>query len=237
MQPNLTLSNQTRWSQTDRTARFTYVASYAPASELVTTNLQFYDRENTSLSNQTNLSGRFVAAGLRHTFSTGVELTREESDANRQQQVAGGTTDIFDPNPYRTNHAPLGLAARERNAVDIDTVAAYFYDTIELSRHWEVVGGLRAEHYDVEVSNKTAAGAPASAIDGYSQDETTLGGKIGVVYKPVEEGSLYVSYGVSSPAARLAAVQPRHIPRKATTRSRALSAAPIPSSCITTRPA
>jgi len=32
----------------------------------------------------------------------------------------------------------------------------------------------------------------------YDGSETTVGGKVGVVYKPVEEGSLYASYGVSA---------------------------------------
>jgi catecholate siderophore receptor len=196
--PFFTISNQTRWSETDRLARFVYPNGYTTATNIEATNLAFYDRANTSLSNQTNLSGRFVTGGFRHTFSTGVEFTREESDANRQAQVGGGTTNIFDPNPYRTNHASLAFNPTERNAVDIDTAAAYIYDTIDITRQWQLTGGLRVEHYNVEFESRAVPSGAPLGLDGYENSETTLGGKIGLVYKPVEEGSLYVSYGVSA---------------------------------------
>jgi catecholate siderophore receptor len=72
--------------------------------------------------------------------------------------------------------------------VEIDTVGAYLYDTIHLNRQWQLVGGLRVDHYSYSVG-----GVDAPAQDSY----TTVGGKIGLVYKPVENGALYISYGRS----------------------------------------
>jgi catecholate siderophore receptor len=195
---NFTLSNVTTWEHVDREARYTLPFSMFSATQ-VRTDRQYYARVNETLANHTNLAGTFVAGGLRHTISTGVELTREQSDGDRfgSQTGAALRTDVFDPDPYRYSAPPL--APSQRNAVDIDTVAAYFYDTVDLTRKLQLVGGLRVEHYNVEIGSKTlATGGSNGAFDGFEQSETTLGGKIGVVYKPVENGTLYASYGVST---------------------------------------
>jgi catecholate siderophore receptor len=195
--PFFTISNQTRWAQADRSARV--VQPFQVNGNVSDVNQTDYNRENTSISNMTNLAGTFVAGGFKHTISTGIELSREESDAPRRGEInnAAQDTDIFNPDPGR--HPGFPFIAAERSSVEIDTVAVYFYDTIQLTRKLDLVGGLRAEHYRVEFASKTLpAGTPApDGLDGYENFETTLGGKIGLVYKPVPEGSLYATYGAS----------------------------------------
>lgn len=195
--PNFTITNQTRWSQADREARS--VLPFGVAGTTVQTRQVDYIRDNESISNLTNLAGTFVAGGFRHTISTGVEFVRETSDAPRRGEInnAGQYTDIFNPDPYRNPGIPF--VPTERSGIDIDTVAGYFYDTIQLTRQLDLVGGMRVEHYKVDFSSKTAAGAPApDGLDGYEDSETTVGGKIGLVYKPAPNGSLYATYGAST---------------------------------------
>lgn len=168
--PGVTISNQTRWAEVSRTSIYHNAAEplIADASQL------FFDRSNESLFNQTNLSARFSTGAIRHTVSTGIELSREQADAFR-----------FD----------AGVPANSQNSdVSIDTAAFYLYDTVELSRQWQVVGGIRVENYDVDIRGDSIPGTPG---DRYSDSETTVGGKIGVLYKPVEDGTFYVSYGLS----------------------------------------
>ncbi len=191
---NFTVTNQTVWDRAERYAQYTVPTGFT-APSTVTTSRQFYDRLNETFSNQTNLAGTFVAGGVKHTISTGVEYTRETSDANRFNTQNPGNTDIFNPNPNRYNAAPLNPT--QVNAIEIDTIAAYFYDTIALTRKLELVGGLRVEHYNVDLTSQTIAGAP-TGVGRYEDSETTLGGKIGLVYKPVENGTFYGSYGVSA---------------------------------------
>src|SRR5690606_16198455 len=75
----------------------------------------------------------------------------------------------------------------------------YFYDTIQLTRQLDLVGGLRVEHYDVEINSANADGSPNGLDNGkYEDSETTLSGKVGLVYKPVRDGTFYGSYGVSA---------------------------------------
>jgi catecholate siderophore receptor len=159
--PGLTISNQTRWADINREARYHFASSGN-----IPGNIGYYDRTNKSLNNQTNLMAKFDTGGIKHTVSTGVEFAREESDAFRF--------------PNQTSN------------VKIDTAAVYAYDTIELNRQWQLVGGIRVEHYDAELAGNSLPGGPA-----YSDSDVTVGGKAGIVYKPVEEGSLYAAYSLS----------------------------------------
>lgn len=190
---SFTITNQTVWDRAERDSRFTVPTGFT-APSTAGTQRQSYDRVNEIWSNQTNLAGTFVTGAFKHTISTGIELTRETSDANRFG-TQNTNTNIFDPNPDRAIAAPL--APSQVNSIEIDTVAAYFYDTIQLTRQLELVGGLRVEHYEVDLASRTVAGAP-TGIGRYDDSETTLGGKIGLVYKPVDDGTLYAAYGVSA---------------------------------------
>ncbi len=193
--PTLKLTNQTRWSKTSRDAFVTAPTGYVAGTQSVPTQRWGYARENTVLSNLTNLSNQFSTGSLRHNLSVGLELNREESDSGRFPTPSGGNTNLFNPDPAR---APGGaLVQSQSGLVKIDTVAVYAYDTIELNPKWQITGGARLERYKVQLSSTTAAGAPLGAMNGYERTETTLGGKIGVVYKPVQNASVYASYGQS----------------------------------------
>lgn len=206
---SVTITNQTVWERSTRDARYTIPTGFegtgVPAGH-VNTQMQFYDRENETFSNQTNLSARFATGAIGHTISAGVEFTRETSDADRYGTVGcTGTgaipafcTPVLNPDP---NRVPLGtipaarLAPTQWNTVEIETVSAYFYDTVQLTRKLELVGGLRLEHYDVKID---AAGTGNLGPASFDDSDTTLGGKIGLVYKPAPNGTLYASYGVSA---------------------------------------
>lgn len=190
------LSNQTRWSQTEREARYTLATGYDAGTREVSTQTQFFARETSTLANLTNLSLSFQTGGLKHTLATGLELTREESDADRFATINQPGTDVDNPDPNRAAGTPPAPTATA--ATTIDTMAVYVYDTIEFSERWQLTGGLRAERYEVELDNKNLDGTPGGAGDDYDVSETTLGGKLGLVFKPAANGSLYASVGLSS---------------------------------------
>jgi catecholate siderophore receptor len=197
--PNLTLSNHTRWSQTERSALYAVPTGYNAGPRTVTTQRQGYSRENTSLSNLTNLTAIFNAGGVKHTVAAGLELSSEKSEAGRfpTNGVLGnpGTPSVFSPDPSRAAAGFVGLNPTQRAKVDINTVALYAYDTIELSPQWEITGGLRAERYSVTLDSRTVAGAPVVPfLTGFEANVSTIGGKAGVVYKPASNGSIYASY-------------------------------------------
>jgi catecholate siderophore receptor len=177
----------------DRQARFTTPNGFTAASLSVPTGTIFYDRVNDSVTNLTNLSARFATGGVSHTLAAGVELTWEESRANRMGAAvpAPGAADLFDPDPARAGAAPFDVT--QSADVDVDTLAFYLYDTIEIGEHFEITGGVRGESYKATISDSAGG-----AADNFSTSPFVWNGKIGVVYKPAANGSLYASFGTSA---------------------------------------
>ncbi|WP_178134120.1 TonB-dependent receptor [Vineibacter terrae] len=193
---NVTISNQTRWARVDRDARYTVPTGYTQATRQVSTQMQFYERVNSTVTNLTNVAVDFKTGALDHTLSAGLELTREWSDGRRFPTNNPGSTSIFDPDDGR--FGAFSPSAAERNKVRVDTAALYAYDTVKLGPQWELTGGLRLEWYRVKIDSRTAAGASTGGLDGYDESKLSLGGKLGVVYKPVENGSLYAAFAVAA---------------------------------------
>ena len=196
---SVTISNQTRWARVDRDAGITIMGgagtyptggAYNPVTGEVSTARQYYDRVNNSLTNQTNLAAKFWAGGFKHSLATGFEITREESDATQWTGGNVGSTSATNPDPYRFPNPPKTYYGA--NSVKVDTVAAYLYDTIDLTRQLQLTGGLRVERYKVDID-----GGPTSTIGSYEDSETSLSGRLGLVYKPVEQASFYAAYGTS----------------------------------------
>ncbi len=199
--PALRLTNQTRWSQTDREALYALPGGYNATTRLVTTQRQAYTRDNTAFSNLTNLSAAFETGSLRHTLASGLEFSREESTGNRYPTngVLGnpGSTPVDNPDPNRALTGFVGLVPTQVSEATVDTVAGYIYDTVAFNEKWQATGGLRLESYEVDLESRTAAGAPQGP-DGYHRSATTLSGKVGVAYKPQANGSLYAAVGVAA---------------------------------------
>ncbi len=196
--PSLQLSNTTRWSSTEREALYTVPTGYNAAANTATTQRQAYERESGAIANQTNLTAQARTGTLHHAISGGIEYAHETSSANRYPTngVLGnpGPTPIGNPDPTRALTGLVGLVPVQMSDVTIDTIAAYAYDTIQLSTRWQATGGLRLERYDVRLDSQTAAGAPQGP-DGYDRQDTTVSGKVGIVFKPTEAGTLYGEVG------------------------------------------
>lgn len=199
LSPNWELSSQLRWSQTERETFFTVASGYASATQLVTTQVYSYARDNEGLSWLTNVSGRFNTGPLRHSLAAGVEWSTEEAQARAFSVITnpgtGVPTPVANPNPNRAGFT--ALAPTELSTVDVTTVAAYVFDSIELSPQWLLTAGLRVESYEVGISSVNAVtGAPAAA-NGLEISETTWSGRIGISYKPVENATIYAAAGVA----------------------------------------
>lgn len=188
--PDIKLSNSTRVSQTERKARFTVPTGINGAVTEVTRQTQLYDRDNESLANNTNLSFSFDTGSLEHTFVTGLEVSREKSHGNRYGTNNPGNTPIGAP--INSGIPSFDPAVTSTLDIKIDSVAVYAYDTVKINEQWQAVGGLRLERYKATIDNSDAT--PAS----YDVEDTTLSGKIGAIYKPRKNGTIYAAFGLSS---------------------------------------
>lgn len=181
-------------------------------------------------TNQTDLFGEFYLGGLKNSFSTGIEFSREESQRSTYNvdtdTVPGGAADttcspgsigagssynctsLGNPNPddpwsgaISRNYA--GTTTRSK------TRALYVFDTLELTPQWLLNMGLRYDHFDTEFRSYNADGSTVVSSKGVSakgQDTSEfLTGQLGLVWKPADNGSIYVSYATSAtpPGAQL----------------------------------
>lgn len=83
------------------------------------------------------------------------------------------------------------------------SAGVYLLDTFELSRQWELSGGIRLDHFDANETSVTwvypepgsPVGTPQAA--GFEQDINKGTWRSALVYKPKANGSIYFDYGTS----------------------------------------
>ena len=168
------------------------------------------DQENTIFLNQTSLSSKFNTGTFSHTANFGLELLREEqslgnfyspgfASVNTTFAPAGSwpVANLYNPNPNVTGYNRISNGTGSFGKTD--TVSLYAFDTMKINEQWQLTGGVRYDHYDTSYS-ATALTLPSRAIT--PTDLSTSGdlwsGKLGVVYKPAENGSIYAAWGTSS---------------------------------------
>jgi len=171
------------------------------------------DQINTILANQLNLSGKFKTGSIAHSVSTGVEVSYEEQQAwsyygasatvynvpGVTSSGAWGVANLYNPDPNTTGYKRLRSGAMSDGTTT--TVGAYLFDTMELGKQWQLSAGLRFDRYKTNYYATTLVTTTTStAIAGtltptsLSTSDTLVTGKLGLVYKPLENGSIYVDF-------------------------------------------
>jgi catecholate siderophore receptor len=202
----LTGVNAVTAANTAATATAPAVVLSNPATWQVARTRQSVLQDNQILANTTNIVTEFATGGLTHTLSTGIELLSEE----QLSQTRVGLGDTVNANLY----SPVSLAAPGNynpvlNGVytkgTTTTAALYAFDTIKLNEQWQINGGVRTEHYNTETnaaSLSTAAANPTLPVGTLLGSHLEKSGnltswKAGALYKPTQDGSIYLSYATS----------------------------------------
>jgi len=217
--PGTTLRNTTRWGQTKQdyllssfmagTAQLVTPDAADPSTWTIARSINTKNQVNRILTNQTNLKTRFASGSIQHDLSMGLELTREEQ-SNRGLATTGTvpTVGVYQPD------SSVSLPAYTHNGADgkgtTNTVALYAFDTLKLNEQWQVNAGLRADHYKTTYDALAVCGGrsgpdcgsnPAGTVlpsaSGLEASDTILSYKLGLLYKPAPNGSVYVNYALS----------------------------------------
>ncbi|WP_395397941.1 TonB-dependent siderophore receptor [Novosphingobium sp. BL-8A] len=132
---------------------------------------------------QTDIRTSFHTGGIKHDLTAGIELFREYYGDHERTMLAPSGDMFFDlANPKTTGFASTTVVKGAGNArAKVESAGIYLNDTITLADRWEVQAALRADRFK-------AQSVPASRTD------TAIGGRLGLVYKPVEAGAIYVSF-------------------------------------------
>jgi catecholate siderophore receptor len=192
----LRVNNQTRYSSVQREAVVTgpgsNVASYVPATGLLTRSRQANKRDTSILSNQTNLTAKVMTGKVEQDLSAGLELSREKAYSPAFVSVALTPIPVAAPDPTA---GPSGTPARSGAYTNahVRTAGLYAFDTVKLSEHWQLNGGARLDHYTMDYLGVAVSGVPT--VVRTSGDLVSWKG--GLVFKPASNGTLYAAAGVS----------------------------------------
>ena len=88
---------------------------------------------------------------------------------------------------------------------ETQTVGAYMFDTMSFAERWQVTGGFRVDTFDTKTDGaalSTLVTHPTLPVGtlvptSLQADDTLFSYKIGVLYKPVPNGSIYLSHATS----------------------------------------
>lgn len=167
------------------------------------------DTTNRLLINQTDLTANFSTGAVEHTLVGGFSLMHES-------YALDGSSEFRNPdgsNPYlASNHLPFTnpyhpdtyyTGPRNRTLTskvdgELDNAAVYAFDTLKFSEQWQASIGVRYEHNEGSSTTYTVTnGAVTGAAPPAKNSDDMFSYRAGLVFKPVEEGSIYFAYGNS----------------------------------------
>lgn len=190
------LRNTFRYSHVDRDSAVTNTTAVLPNT--INRSRPQRDTQESILSNQTDLTAKFDTYGFGHTVTTGLEVSRETFDLVRWASVGPDTT-IHDPD-HNQPPSPKTLAANsDTSAVGFGMYAA---DQIKLNQYFDIVGGVRWDYFNADVTDKFLD-------DKRHQLDKMWSYRGGLVFHPTASQSYYFSYGTSfNPSAEGIALSP-----------------------------
>jgi len=158
-------------------------------------------------ANQTDLNLDFHTGSVRHQMVTGVEFYEESYRKDpRSYSVPSFIPDrqalVIDVrNPITHYDGPwTTLDYTDESGAKVTNWGLYVYDQISLNENWEIAAGVRYDKFKVKWYDSDGSRLADEQSDG------VWSGRLGVVYKPVRNGSIYLSYSqAAQPSAAAAA--------------------------------
>ena len=224
---NLTISNTAvynkskndyLWTNPDDSKGNFYSATGALTGNVwARTNSRVADTD--TFTDQLALTGKFNTGRLKHSFNLGAEYSDQEtdrtqyiingenttgsaySDCSKSENVSSGwCTSVQNPNrgPWTGSISTEGA---DRYNIQNKNTSVYFLDSIELHPQWILDLGLRWDDYSAEqtmIAGRYNSTYSEATVINLKNDSDFVNYQAGLVYKPVENGSIYASYATSS---------------------------------------
>ena len=184
----LSLRNQFRLSRTKRDSVVVAPRFASNDSLVMNRNSPSWITKDDVLDNQTDFRAQFKTGGMQHAVVGGAAFTRENNQRVGRTAANIPQTTLYNPNFNDAWTGTFTLSPIQGDATG-NTQAVFLFDTVKLHRKFEVNGGLRWERFDTSGINSAGA-----ALDRVDKMATV---RAAAIYKPVEAGSVYFSYGTS----------------------------------------
>ncbi|MEO8669992.1 MAG: TonB-dependent siderophore receptor [Tahibacter sp.] len=189
------------------------VGSYMPSGNRGTVR----DTINRMIVNQTDFTVNFHSGAVEHTIVNGFSFMHEtfRFDGSNEYRNPDGSSPFVAPNhfPFMNIANPdnfySGPRTRTRTGKsdgDLDNAALYSFDTLKFSDQWSLNLGARYERNEgsntlYTVSTTAGAAGPIGTVSGAGipaeSSDDLFSYRAGLVFKPVEAGSIYLAYGNS----------------------------------------
>jgi len=143
-------------------------------------------REN--VVGQADLVWQAATGSIGHTLLIGVEASRQDTRNNRRNAVFATPNGQLDD---RVTFPAFGFGPviRDRTS-QADVLAVYAQDQIEIGQAIELVVGLRHDRFALDTVDLVSGAA-------LSRTDSLWSPRVGLIYKPAANASIYASYSVS----------------------------------------
>ena len=168
------------------------------------------DQENQLLVNQTDIRLEHgTAGGIRNVANIGVSALVEEyriTSGSLLRNANGAATAplpfLSISNPDTVYRGPINYVDTAHQRATSENIAVYAFDTLELGRAFELNGGVRWEQQRTDFRSLPLATlapgvsqpVPAQLVPAINR-ERLFSWRVGAVYHPVRDVSLYAGYG------------------------------------------
>ena len=187
--------NAFRYTSFDVSSAFLNLAALDAAGNTTST-FFFSDQESNNLELQTNVVGEFNTGSIEHTLLFGFDVFRYANPRlDRISLFPLVNNNIFNP-VYGT--VPRPERATATTAFDsenkVNAFGVYIQDQVNLADNLILLAGIRYETVRLELVNNPTLFVPSST---QTLDEDAFSPRLGLVYQPTEELSLYGSFSRS----------------------------------------
>ncbi|MBU1288127.1 MAG: TonB-dependent siderophore receptor [Alphaproteobacteria bacterium] len=162
-------------------------------------------RDTTTRQNlilQGNVVSNFYTGPVSHTLLIGAEYGDQQSDNARRDALFADSTDnqisFAFSDPLNIPNFSFPVFNRDRGS-SVQFASIYIQDQVDLGRHFKLIGGLRFDQFQIDVIDQIeiANGAGDGNNGLLSRTDEEISPRLGLIYKPVDSVSAYVSYSKS----------------------------------------
>lgn len=173
------------------------------------------EQTNETFSNQSNLTWRFDTFGIGHTLVGGFDISKQTLDSKTgaltaADRTAQGNLPVASNDWSKYPYSAHSYMSAKQSVEQVDK-AFYALDTLKFDEHWQLHLAVRQDHFDTRVldnESRASQTAPWTDLGDSDQSEKLTSVHTALVYKPVHNGSFYVSYAnARQPSGVLAVAQ------------------------------
>lgn len=141
-----------------------------------------------TLVNQTDLTYKFDGGWYGHTLVVGTEFSRQNTDNTRK--TGADIPGIPAANPTIVGPSVYPITAQ--NSTQLTTSSVYIQDQFDITKYFQVIGGVRFDQFDIDATNVFA-----NPDRHFGRVDDVWSPRVGVVIKPIDSLSFYASYSKS----------------------------------------